>query len=145
MLKIETANAANEAAVKKLLADCDLPAEDLAPEQMQHFRVLRDGDVLVGSVGLEVYGATALLRSLAVTASHRGQGLGIRLVEQAEAEARALGVHEVYLLTTTAERFFDARGYERFPRDRAPAAIQGTTEFRTLCPATAVCMVKRLA
>jgi amino-acid N-acetyltransferase len=44
----------------------------------------------------------------------------------------------------TAEGFFAKQGYCRTARDSAPDEIQETTEFRTLCPATAVCMVKQI-
>ena len=49
------------------------------------------------------------------------------------------------LLTTTAEDFFVRRGYGVVGRDAAPAVVQKTTEFRSLCPDSAVCMMKHLA
>ena len=59
--------------------------------------------------------------------------------------ARTRGVAEIYLLTNTAERFFERVGYQRMPRDSAPAAIRTTQEFAALCPASAALMRKRLA
>ena len=69
---------------------------------------------------------TALLRSLAVRADARGSGLGADLLAHAESQAAALGVDALYLLTTTAERFFAARGYATTTRDAAPPEIQAT-------------------
>ena len=95
-------------------------------------------------VGLELFGEVALLRSLAVASSRRGSGLGSRLVAHAERHARDQGVQSLFLLTTTAEKFFLRRGYTRIPRDEAPAAIKGTREFSGICPASSAFMVKNL-
>ena len=134
----------DELAIKRLLTTAGLPGADLTPAHLARFLVLRDADQLGGVVGLEVFGAVALLRSLAVPTSRRGQGLGTRLAEAAEDHARSLGVAALYLLTTTAESFFARRGYRRIDRADAPAALHATAEFASLCPSTAVCMVKEL-
>lgn len=131
-------------AVQRLLAESQLPTADLTPALMQHFVACGAPQDPAGVVGLEVYGPLALLRSLAVAASHRGSGLGRTLVAVAEAHAQSCGVQELYVLTTTAERFFERMGYERTERDAAPAAIRGTSEFTSLCPASAAFMRKRL-
>ncbi len=86
----------------------------------------------------------ALLRSLAVAAHVRGRGVGRALLADAERYARSHEVKDIYLLTTTAERFFARAGYERVERDSAPREIQQTEEFSTLCPATSALMRKRL-
>jgi len=65
-------------------------------------------------------------------------------VAQAERFAQSRGVREIYLLTTTAQRFFERLGYARVPREAAPVAIQRTQEFSTLCPSGSAFMVKRL-
>ena len=95
-------------------------------------------------VGLELFGEVALLRSLAVASSRRGTGVGSGLVAHAERHARDQGVQSLFLLTTTAEKFFLRRGYTRIPRDEAPAAIKGTKEFSGICPSSSAFMVKQL-
>ena len=62
----------------------------------------------------------------------------------AEQYAAAHGVHALYLLTTTAESFFEHRGYRRIDRAEAPPSIQSTREFSSLCPASSAFMIKRL-
>jgi len=131
--------------VVSLLAATKLPNRDLSPEAMRHFLTLRQRDRLLGVVGLEVYGGAGLLRSLAVAEEARGTGLGSRLVETLETHARGVGVETLYLLTTTAEAFFAARGYEVVPRERVPPRLAASPEFASLCPASAVCMRKPLA
>jgi len=65
-------------------------------------------------------------------------------VAQAELFAQSQGAREIYLLTTTAERFFERLGYGRVPREAAPVAIQRTQEFSTLCHSSSAFMVKQL-
>jgi amino-acid N-acetyltransferase len=130
------------AEAKALLEASGLPTSDLTPE----VRLLgeRDGDRLVGVVGLEARGAVGLLRSLAVEPGRRGGGLGSELVTALENVAAGGGITELYLLTTTAEAFFARRGYQRVPREAAPAGIRGTAEFASICPASSAFMTKRL-
>jgi amino-acid N-acetyltransferase len=103
------------------------------------FLAFRD-DVLIGSAGLERYGDTALLRSVAVTASERGHGHGQALVQQVLAYAASLGVCQVALLTTTAADFFVRFGFQPISRAEFPRAAQMSVEFQEACPASAIGM-----
>jgi amino-acid N-acetyltransferase len=53
-------------------------------------------------------------------------------------------VKTAYVLTTSAERFCLAHGFERVDRAAVPAAIAATAQFRALCPSTAACFRRRL-
>jgi amino-acid N-acetyltransferase len=132
------------AAVKQLLEEARLPTSDLTEAHLEHFLGCGENGALEGVVGLELYPPLALLRSLAVTSISRSRGLGARLLAEAERYARSREVKEIYLLTTTAERFFARAGYERIPREAAPQAIRETQEFSNLCPASSAVMRKRL-
>lgn len=133
-----------KAQVHRLLEEAGLPTADLTPAHLEHFLGCGSERALDGVVGLEPHGDVALLRSLAVAAGARGRGCGGALVAAAEEHAQAAGARAIYLLTTTAERFFEKRGYERISREAAPDAIRNTAEFSTLCPASSAFMVKRL-
>jgi len=132
------------AATIALLGDAGLPTEDITEDHCKHFFHTGTAAVPEGLVGLELLGEVALLRSLVVGAASRGQGAGSRLLEYAESHARARGVRQLYLLTTTAEKFFAGRGYQRVARDAAPAAIRMTREFAGICPASSAFMSKQL-
>jgi GNAT superfamily N-acetyltransferase len=83
--------------------------------------VAREGEQLVGMVSLQYLFSTALggpvaiLEDMVVAASHRGQGLGRRLIEQAVAHARAQGCRRITLLTDrenlAAQRFYANAGF----------------------------------
>jgi amino-acid N-acetyltransferase len=143
-MELEFADPGDEVQIKRLLAECELPGEDITPAHLQHFLVMRDGPHLAGVIGLEEFGPVALLRSLAVPARWRGRGIASQLAQKAEEHAWSRGVEAVYLLTTTAEGFFARRGYDKVDRDAVPGAIKETVEFQSLCPASAVCMVRHL-
>lgn len=130
--------------VTRLLESCELPTSDLTSAHLDHFFYVGSDTKPKGIVGLEFYGSDALLRSLVVTAEQRSHGLGGRLVERAEHYARDRNIAAIYLLTTTAERFFRSRGYVDVPRDSAPPAIRNTPEFSTLCPSSSAFLAKRL-
>jgi amino-acid N-acetyltransferase len=121
-----------------------LPFSDLTDDHLEHFFFIGSDDSPSGLVGLEIFGPDALLRSLVVAASARSQGQGAALVKHAEDHAAAQGVRAIYLLTMTAETFFERRGYRRVERTKAPPSVQSTREFASLCPANSAFMCKLL-
>jgi N-acetylglutamate synthase-like GNAT family acetyltransferase len=139
VFRSERAQASDLDATLALLRDNKLPEQGVT-EHFANFFVVRDEGRVAGVCGLEIHGAHGLLRSLAVDARYRGEGLGAALVEDALACARELGVTEVYLLTTTARDYFLGRGFVLCTREEAPPAIQQSWEFRLGCPADSAFM-----
>ena len=68
-------------AIKDLLVASGLPTAGV-DEHWRTFIVARDGDRIVGCGGAEAYQFAALIRSIAVTADYRSQGLGRKIVRQ---------------------------------------------------------------
>lgn len=130
--------------IRQLLTLCGLPHEDITPEHLNHFWVIKERGEILGTAGLEIQGRSGLLRSLAVDPRFRKRGFASELAKKAEEYAVSLHVSELYLLTMTAEGFFGKRGYQKIEKISAPPEIRGTTEFQTLCPVSSSCMVKRL-
>jgi amino-acid N-acetyltransferase len=95
---------------------------------------------LVGVGGLELCGRSALLRSLAVATPFRGRRLATEICDHLERQATARGIRDLYLLTGTAAPFFAKRGYRTLERAAAPGEIAATSEFTSLCPASATFM-----
>ncbi|MCK6554505.1 arsenic resistance N-acetyltransferase ArsN2 [Candidatus Binatia bacterium] len=141
---IESARPADLAAVLELLARCDLPQAGLAAHFARALVARVDGEV-VGCVALEVYGRAALLRSLAVVSAWRRRGLGQALAGAALAAAQAAGVTRVYLLTDTAEGFFNRLGFERIERRRVDPAVLASEEFTQACPETTPVMWREVS
>ena len=130
--------------VVALLEAEELPISDLTEAHLEHFFFTGSDGAPSAIVGLELYGPDALLRSLVVGTDARTQGVGTALVRHAEGYALAHQVHTLYLLTNTAEGYFEHRGYRRVDRTQAPPAIRSTREFASLCLASSTFMIKRL-
>ena len=143
-IELSPARPAEFDAIVRLLSAADLPVEDLDVTMLDAFVVATDGGDCVGVVGLEIHESNALLRSLAIERQHRSRGLGARLVDAIETEARVRGVAALYLLTTTATTFFERLGYTAHDRATVPPSITATTEFSSLCPGTADCLWRDL-
>ncbi|MGZ8378064.1 MAG: arsenic resistance N-acetyltransferase ArsN2 [Gemmatirosa sp.] len=149
---LRTATPADLAAVRRLLADCELPdagVDALFATHAADFVVAEATDAdgraqLVGVAGLEVCRDDALLRSVAVRPEWRAHGVGRDLVKRLVCMAEARGLHALYLLTMTAEHYFPRFGFETVERGAVPAAIAETLEFRSACPASAVAMARPL-
>lgn len=140
-LTVSTVTAADVPAIAALLREAGLPADDFAPH-IANFVVARRGRRVVGAIGAQRAGADALLRSLVVAPSERGRGLGDRLVREMDRAAEAWGVQRWWLLTTTAEAFFRARGFTVATRCSAPEAIRATGQFAGGCGSDAVCLTR---
>ena len=127
--------------VIEFLDASDLPHEDVRDGDAEFYLGLGRADQgVVGVAGLEPYDSVGLLRSVVVPARHRGQGYGTALVDAVSARAADAGIERLYLLTTSAEDFFAARGFEEVPRGTVPDAIRTSTQFSELCPESATCM-----
>jgi amino-acid N-acetyltransferase len=132
------------AAIEALLIASQLPLDGVA-HALPAFVVAEHEGTLVGVAGLELCCDNALLRSVAVAPEWRSRGLGRELVTRVIANAEARGIHALYLLTTTAERYFPSFGFATVARDVVPADIRATGEFQGACPASATVMARPLA
>ncbi|OVE85744.1 arsenic resistance N-acetyltransferase ArsN2 [Natronolimnobius baerhuensis] len=142
-ITLEQADSEALSYVERLLDANGLPSVDVQAKN-ECFYVASVRGERVGIGGLERYGADALLRSLVIEQSARGNGYGAALCDALEARAAKMGLERLFLLTTTAESFFASRGYDERERRAAPESIRTTTEFAELCPASATCLAKSL-
>ncbi len=136
--KIEKAKISDHAAIIILLKNTKLPPDGIEAH-LENFLIIRHpeavagSEFLVGTVGLEIYGKSALLRSLAVHPDFQGKGLGTRLVNRITEAAKKKDIHRLFLLTDTAEDYFKKKGFAIVPRDQVPEAMKQSIEFTTLC------------
>ena len=139
---IETATARDLPAIRILLEQLHLPLAGV--DEHLAMLVARDGGAIVGTAALEMYADGALLRSVAVDPRLQGRQLGHQLTEAALHLAAAQGKDAVFLLTTTAERFFPRFGFEVIGREAVPPSVRESVEFQSACPASAIVMRKQL-
>ncbi len=138
-VRIRPATPEDWGAVEQLLRARQLPLAG-ARAHLQHFLVAVEGETAVGCIGLERYGDTGLLRSLAVAETHAGRGTGRALVSGLLDLAGRLGLRDVWLLTTTAADYFPRFGFEVVAREALPSSLGASEELRGACPASATAM-----
>ena len=130
-------------AFRSLLKASQLPADDL--DFKKDLLVgYYEGDKLVGTGGLEIYGPYALLRSLSVKMGIRGKSVGTTITEFLLEEAKKRKLKGIYLLTETAHGFFLKKGFKDVPREAVPEEVKRSAEFSKLCPQSAAVMALQL-
>ncbi|OJV19157.1 MAG: amino acid acetyltransferase [Dyadobacter sp. 50-39] len=142
-IQIDNARPEEKELVVSLLEEADLLTEDL-PGSLHNFLLAKQDGTLVGVAGLELFGLVGLLRSVAVKPVHQGKGIAGQMVERLLAGADKQGLQEVYLITTTADHYFDRYGFIAVNRAQVPEAIQQTRQFSGLCPSSSVVMKRNL-
>jgi amino-acid N-acetyltransferase len=142
-IQIDNVRPEEKESVVNLLKEADLLTEDL-PDGLRNFLLAKQDGALVGVAGLELFGPVGLLRSVAVSQAHQGKGIAGQLVEQLLADADKQELQAVYLITTTADHYFNRYGFAVVNREQVPDAIQQTRQFSGLCPSSAVVMKRNL-
>jgi len=94
-----------------MIERANLPAVFIE-EFIDGFVVAERGGRVLGCGGVELYGESAFIRSVVVEPEAQGLGLGRRIAEALEADARAAGATELYLFTMDAHEFWRHLGYE---------------------------------
>jgi len=125
----------------ELLKASKLPHQYIVLEKNLFVKYSNDQGNMVGCGGLEFYPPYALLRSVAVAENARGRSLGKQIVNDLLNRAKNRNVKAVYLLTETAPNFFLKRGFTNVAREDAPEELKSSTEFKSVCPVSAACMI----
>jgi amino-acid N-acetyltransferase len=128
-------------AVKELLDEVDLPSEGLEDYFCDVYVLAISKKRLVGVAGVEVYGSYGLLRSVAISPKLQRKRVGEHLVLERLEWAVKNGLESIYLLTTTAPRFFERVGFQVTKREHVPGEVQSSSEFSSICPESATAMV----
>lgn len=128
----------------KLLEKENLPTSDIELNEIKRFFGVYINNNIIGAVGLEIYKDTSLLRSLVINSSYRGKGLGKKLIYFAEDFVKEKKIKNIFLLTSTAEKFFLNQNYKIIERSEAPKDIKSTSQFSSLCPSSSSFMMKNL-
>jgi amino-acid N-acetyltransferase len=142
MFKIRPARAGDLDEVEQLLTTCNLPSTGVGENLEEGYVVAIREESIIGVAGIEVCGLYGLLRSVAVTATRRGASVGGALVNDRLAWAEVRGIRRVFLLTTDAARYFEHFGFSPVDRRDVPDEVRVTDEFASICPDSAVVMVK---
>jgi amino-acid N-acetyltransferase len=135
--RLRPATATDLAAVASILEGAELPPDGLRDQFPAAYAVAELDGAIIGAAGLERYGNAGLLRSVVVIPAWRGRRVAETLIRERLQQAAAAGVTEVYALTTTAAGYFPRLGFAPADRAAAPASIQGSPQFASICPSSA--------
>lgn len=125
--------------IQELLSRSKLPDDDFVAH-IKNFIVYVENHNIVAVGGLEICGAFALLRSIAVASEHRGKGIAKKIYKLLKVRAYGLGINRLYLLTESSIEYFANLGFRIMDRADAPELIMETEQFKELCPSSATLM-----
>ncbi|MBM7841858.1 GNAT family N-acetyltransferase [Herpetosiphon giganteus] len=138
-MQLEPITSDQQSTFEQLLSAVGLGNEGLGTAQA--YGCWQNGNLLACGA-LEVYGEVGLLRSVAVTPDHQNQGWGAALLVALEQQARQQGLQTLYLLTTSAAKFFAAHGYQPIERSEADERLHASAQWGSIC-SSADLMVKQ--
>lgn len=143
IIRIRSARQEDLDSIENLLIASGLPPDGIE----NHLSSMLVGELeyqILATAALEMYGDSALLRSVAVDSIARGTGLGTRMTEAIVKLALRLRVNRLFLLTETAEDFFPKFGFRKVNRSDIPDNVKSSLEFTLLCPSSALALELRL-
>ena len=144
-IRFQMAQESDQKTIRKLLQEVKLPTESV-DKGTTTFCVVKQDSSIVGIAGYEFYGDDALLRSVAVLPLLQSQGVGSKVFDHMLSVARERRIRRIVLLTETAQKFFERKGFKMVDRSAITNQLMlQSSEFTVACPKSAVCMVLELA
>ena len=143
MPDIETATFEDLEEIKTLLDSLEVPSDEIDPDFTTFYVVRDESKNIIACIGLELFTGTGLITSFAVRPEHRGDGLGVNLVDRLLDEAFKSGSEAVYICTAQAPELFLNIGFVGIDLDDVPEEIRKSQVFRSDCPFVAAYMKKR--
>lgn len=128
--------------IHDLLSKNGLPTAGVNSKSGRYY--IAHNQKIMGVIGAEQYGTAVLLRSLAVASQFQKRGVARQLLHYAWQTLQGTRVTDVYLLTNTAQSYLTQYGFTKIERDAIPAAVLTTSALGNACPASSLCMYRRL-
>jgi amino-acid N-acetyltransferase len=134
----------DEPIIRAVLEESKLHTESLGGKITEFF-LAEQGGVIVGVAGFEYYGDDALLRSVAILSRERNKGTGSAMIDWMLSRAKEQRIKRIVLLTNTAKKFFEKKGFTVVPRATITnEAMQKCSEFAYLCSDSSTTMTMNL-
>jgi amino-acid N-acetyltransferase len=80
--------------------------------EIEHFIVIERDQQIIGCAALYPHGKQGELACLAIDKAHQNQSLGEELLRAIEAQAKTLGIEQLFLLTTQSQHWFIEHGFQ---------------------------------
>lgn len=115
ILNITTAQSADYDRILGLLQHVKLLTDDILVPGTRYWTAQTDTGGLAACAGIEFGEDAILFRSLAVYEDYRGEGLALKLIENALDEAKAEQKHHAYCFSMRAADYFLRIGFTEVP------------------------------
>ena len=122
-IRIRLADLSDRVRIENFLKETNLRSDDVLATNTKYWIAESQGCALVGSAGLEFGVDAVLLRSVAVSLSFRGQGLGNSLVDTATSVAKEMGYKTVFLFSVSSGGYWQKMGFRKIPADELVRAL----------------------
>jgi amino-acid N-acetyltransferase len=130
----------DDVAIHSLLESQKLPTETVGTTKTDFYLAV-DNKSIVGIAGFEYYGEDALLRSVAVPTSLQKKHIGSQLVDWMLSIAKQKGLKRIVLLTETASKFFEKKGFVIIERSAIiNETLKKSSQFCGVCCSSATSM-----
>ena len=131
-MDLERCRASDIGALTVFLSEVDLTLSGLDEPSVRLWLERDERGEIVGSTGYEVSadGQHALIRSVAVSASHRSRGRGSELTRFALEHAAAEGATVAWLFSRRSGPFWQTLGFDPADRHELAEALAGTHQVR---------------
>lgn len=141
MLQFRTAENTDLDAIKQLLYTSNLPIDGIDCI-LSDVIVIEHNSEIIGVAGIENHFPYALIRSVAIASEYQNKQLGSQIINTLMNNAETQNYKAYYLLTETANLFFEKYGFKIIGRENIPIEIKSTNEYEHICPSTAIVMIK---
>ena len=129
--------------IEKILLESNLPIAGIKDPNCKLFALEIEQEI-VGTIGYELYGKIALLRSLAVVPSQRGQGRAKELFEFTTKHLKEKNIKTVYGLTLTIPEWLLKLGFKEIKREDISNELFASAELQGACPDSARAFTKSI-
>ena len=141
-LEQKTEHALNE--INDLLIAFNLVPVQLESDNLYFFCHNDNAGKIAGVIGIEVYGTSSLLRSLAVINEMRNKGIARSLLKEALAFAKSIASRDVYLITETIGDTMERYGFCDVAREQVPDVILKSPYLNGICPCSSRIMYRNI-
>lgn len=143
-MKLEDKRETKLAMVRQLLSHAGLAAIGLENDQLHLFCEFTEEGQMVGVVGVELYGKTVFLRSLAVREDKRNAGIARALWKEALLFAYQSRCVDVYLITEILGDTMLRYGFDHITRKDVPQEILQSPFFNGICSCSSQVMYRNI-
>ena len=137
-MEIKRASNNDIEAISQLLLESGISAVNRVTDSLQHvYLAFTKNNELAGVGAMEKIGSVALLHTLVVRESLRGQGFGYLLMKTLDHAARSEDIDEIYVVSDSLTDYFKRYGYDSVSAGALSSELSASALFQQCAQASA--------